>query len=107
MPVTSVMAVVTDGITIGIASFAMETCTFCPRRTDTSHFEYYGPPLTGAEVLDYPWPGIAGFVHQIQQYPDVQTQGVYTPRWPVGGTMGSWITHKTFDNKITGSPVER
>ena len=67
-------------ITIGIASFAMETCTFCPRRTDTRHFEHYGPPLTGDEVLKFPWPGIAGFVHQSRQYPDVRTEGVYSPR---------------------------
>ena len=42
-----------DNVRIAVASFAMETCTFCPRKTDIEHFEYYGAPYTGADVLDF------------------------------------------------------
>ena len=36
-----------DGIRIGVASCAVETCTFCVRHNDIKQFEHYMPPLEG------------------------------------------------------------
>lgn len=58
-------------IRIAVASFAMETCTFCPRRTDIEHFEFYGAPLTGEEVLSY-GRDVKGFVHATKEYQGIE-----------------------------------
>jgi microcystin degradation protein MlrC len=41
----------------------------------------------------------------MRQYPEFRVEGAYVTRWPVGGTGGSWITHRTFD-KLTAELVD-
>ena len=78
-------------IRIGVASFAMETCTFCPRETGIAEFEHYGPPYEGDAVLQQ-GSGTRGFVHAARSYRDVDVIGAYAVRDPLGGSMGSWVT---------------
>ncbi|MBU1012793.1 MAG: M81 family metallopeptidase [Bacteroidetes bacterium] len=81
---------------IGVATFSHETCTFCPAPTGIEEFEYYGPPLQGAEVLaagDY----IEGFVNQASEFEDLELIGLTSPRDSKGGSSGSWITQEAFD----------
>ncbi len=92
-------------VRIAVASFAMETCTFCPRLTDIEHFEYYGQPHTGDAVLTAN-AGVNGFVHAAKEYQGVEVIGVYAVRAPLGGSMGSWVTKRAFD-KYTMEIVER
>ncbi len=92
-------------VRIGIARFAMETCTFCPRVTDVAEFEYYGPPHEGDAVLEQGG-AIAGFIHAAGEYRDVEVVGVYAVREPLGGSMGSWVTQRAFD-KYTSEIVNR
>lgn len=95
-----------DGVVrIAIASFAMETCTFCPRRTDIEHFEHYGSPYEGEALLRS---GAAnkGFVRAAQEYRDTELVGVYAVRDPLGGSMGSWVTRRAFE-KYAGEIVDR
>lgn len=87
-------------VRIAVASFAMETCTFCPRPTDIEHFEYYGPPHTGEAVLRN-GRDTRGFVHAAKEYRDVEVIGVYAVRTPLGGSMGSWVTKRAFDKYAT------
>jgi len=94
-----------DTVRIGIASFAMETCTFCPRVTDIEHFEYYGQPYTGKAVLGTGI-GVQGFVLAASEYKDVEAIGVYAVRDPLGGSMGSWVTKRAFE-KYTNEIVNR
>lgn len=92
-------------VRIGVASFAMETCTFCPRKTDIEHFEHYGPPYTGEDVLTFD--GAArGFSKAAREYQGVDLIGVYAVREPLGGSMGSWVTKRAFD-KFTNEIVDR
>lgn len=97
--------VVVERVRIAVASFAMETCTFCPRPTDIEHFEYYGQPYTGDDVLRN-GRDARGFVHAAKEYQDVEVIGVYAVRDPLGGSMGSWVTKRAFD-KYTTEIVER
>ena len=94
-----------DTVRIAVASFAMETCTFCPRPTDIEHFEYYGEPFTGDEVLQSGGASRA-FARAASEYRDVEVIGVYAVRDPVGGSMGSWVTRRAFD-KFAGEIVTR
>lgn len=89
-----------DTVRIAVASFAMETCTFCPRPTDIEHFEYYGQPYTGDAVLRS-GRDARGFVHAAREYQDVEVLGVYAVRDPLGGSMGSWVTKRAFDKYAT------
>lgn len=93
-----------DVVRIAVASFAMETCTFCPRKTDIEHFEYYGAPYTGEAALSA-GAGTSGFVSAAREYKDVDLVGVSVVRSPVGGSMGSWVTERAFD-KFVGDIVE-
>ncbi|MFP4488341.1 MAG: M81 family metallopeptidase, partial [Bacteroidales bacterium] len=63
-----------DAFKIGIATFSHETCTFCPRPTGIDEFEYYGPPLTGDEVLNAD-SYINGFVSRAGEYGGVKLEG--------------------------------
>lgn len=92
-------------IRIAVASFAMETCTFCPRKTDIEHFEHYGAPLTGNDVLSS-GRDTKGFVKTLSEYQNVEAIGVYAVRDPLGGSMGSWVTAQAFE-KYTSGIVER
>lgn len=94
-----------DIVRIAVASFAMETCTFCPRKTDIEHFEYYGAPYTGEDVLQFD-NAARGFSAAAREYQDVDLVGVYAVREPLGGSMGSWVTLRAFD-KFTNEIVER
>lgn len=85
-----------ESFRIGIATFSHETCTFCPRPTGIEEFEYYGLPLQGDEVL-HADSYIRGFVDRINEYGDVQLEGITSPRDAVGGSSGSWITKEAFD----------
>lgn len=87
-------------IRIAVASFAMETCTFCPRKTDIEHFEHYGAPLTGSDVLKS-GRDTRGFVQAINEYQNVEAIGVYAVRDPLGGSMGSWVTARAFEKYAT------
>lgn len=91
-------------IRIAVASFAMETCTFCPRPTDIEHFEFYGEPLTGDAVLRARSDSRA-FTRAANEYQGVEVIGAYAVRDPVGGSMGSWVTQRAFD-KYTGEIVK-
>lgn len=93
------------GIKIAVASFAMETCTFCPRATGVEQFEHYGIPFTGDEVLKAGSEQRA-FARAASEYKDVDVVGVYAVRDPVGGSMGSWVTREAFD-KYAGEIVRR
>jgi microcystin degradation protein MlrC len=95
----------TDTVRIAVASFAMETCTFCPRPTDIEHFEFYGEPFTGDAVLESGGASQA-FTRAASEYQDVEVIGVYAVRDPVGGSMGSWVTERAFD-KFAGEIVTR
>ena len=86
-----------DVVRIAVASFAMETCTFCPRPTDIEHFEHYGPPFTGNDVLNT-GSDVRAFARAASEYQGVEVIGVYTVRDPVGGSMGGWVTRRAFDN---------
>jgi len=92
-----------ETLRVAVASFAMETCTFCPRPTDIEHFEFYGEPFTGDAVLRE---GAASraFTRAASEYRDVEVIGAYAVRDPVGGSMGSWVTKRAFD-KYTGEVV--
>lgn len=90
-----------DAYKVGIATFSHETCTFCPRPTGIEEFEYYGPPLTGEEVL-HADSYIRGFVSRAEEYGGMKLEGITSPRGAVGGSSGSWITREAFD-KYTGA----
>jgi microcystin degradation protein MlrC len=86
---------------IAVAQFSMETCTFCPRPTGVAEWEFYGPPQQGEAVLrrgSY----IQGFVARAAEYPEVELVGIYSPRSPVGGSSGSWVTTEAFDKDTRG-----
>jgi microcystin degradation protein MlrC len=89
---------------IGVATFAHETCTFCPRPTGVAEWEFYGPPERGEAVLDA-GPYIRGFVSQVREFGGVDLVGLLSPRNAVGGSSGSWITQEAFD-KYTGGIVK-
>ena len=87
--------------TVGIARFAMETCTFAPRPTGIEEWEHDGPPLTGDAVLDA-GDYIRGFVARTRELGDTELVGVASPRWPKGGSSGSWVTQDAFDKYADG-----
>lgn len=89
-----------DTFKIGAAVFSHETCTFCPQETGIEEFEYYGPPLTGNEILSE-GAYISGFASRLKEYDNVILEGITSPRGAVGGSSGSWITTEAFD-KYTG-----
>jgi microcystin degradation protein MlrC len=91
-------------VRIGVAIFAHETCTFCPRPTGIAEWEFYGPPVRGDEVLDA-GPYISGFVSQMREFEGVELVGLLSPGDAVGGSSGSWITTEAFD-KYTGGIVK-
>jgi len=81
---------------IGVASFAHETCTFCPTPTGIEEFEFYGPPYEGKEVFEasnY----VRGFVNQAREHKELELVGLSSPRRSKGGSSGSWITEEAFD----------
>jgi microcystin degradation protein MlrC len=88
-------------IRIGVATFSHETCTFCPEPTGIAEWEYYGPPMTGDEVLDA-GDYIRGFVDRSREYGGVELVGVYSPRDAKGGSSGSWITTEAFNKYADG-----
>jgi microcystin degradation protein MlrC len=91
----------TRPIRIAVGTFAHETCTFCPDSTGIDDWEYYGPPLRGAEVLaqgEY----IGGFVREVGLTEGVDLVGVYSPRDARGGSSGSWITRAAFEKYSRG-----
>ena len=83
-------------IRLAVATFSHETCTFCPDPTGVAEWEFYGPPMRGAEVLregGY----IGGFVAASKEYDGVELAGIYSPRDSKGGSSGSWVTLEAFD----------
>jgi microcystin degradation protein MlrC len=88
-------------IRIGVATFSHETCTFCPQPTGIAEWEFYGPPVRGAEVLKaggY----IRGFADAAREYDGVELVGIYSPRDAKGGSSGSWVTAEAFDKYTSG-----
>lgn len=88
-------------VRIAVATFSHETCTFCPEPTGIAEWEYYGPPMRGAEVLregGY----IAGFVAAAAEYDGVELVGILSPRESKGGSSGSWITREAFEKYANG-----
>jgi microcystin degradation protein MlrC len=88
-------------IRLAVATFSHETCTFCPDPTGVAEWEFYGPPVRGAEVLrqgGY----IGGFVAASREYADVELTGIYSPRDSKGGSSGSWVTREAFDKYANG-----
>ena len=88
-------------IRIGVATFSHETCTFCPDPTGVAEWEYYGPPMRGADVLGAD-AYIRGFVDASREYDDVELVGIYSPRDSKGGSSGSWVTREAFDKYSYG-----
>lgn len=87
--------------TIGVARFATETTTFAPGRTGIDAFEHEGPPLTGDDVLEVA-PYTRGFAARTAEVADTELVGVASPRWPRGGSSGSWVTQEAFEKYSTG-----
>ncbi|MFB6221275.1 MAG: M81 family metallopeptidase [Halolamina sp.] len=87
--------------TVGVARFVMETCTFASRPTGIPEWEHNGPPLTGDAVLDAD-DYIRGFVARTREVADTELVGAYAPRWPKGGSSGSWVTQEAFDKYSHG-----
>ena len=87
--------------TIGVARFATETTTFAPGQTDIDAFEHEGPPLTGEDVLEAA-PYTRGFAARTAEVADTDLVGVASPRWPRGGSSGSWVTQDAFEKYSTG-----
>ena len=88
-------------VTIAVATFSHETCTFCPNPTGIAEWEFYGPPVRGQALLDeggY----IGGFVKAAREYSDVRLVGLLSPRDAKGGSSGSWITREAFDKYTNG-----
>ena len=88
-------------VKIAVATFSHETCTFCPDPTGIAEWEFYGPPVRGAEVLDdggY----ISGFVAAAKEHDGVELTGVLSPRDAKGGSSGSWLTLEAFDKYANG-----
>ncbi|MQY78069.1 MAG: hypothetical protein GH151_02570 [Bacteroidetes bacterium] len=86
---------------IGVAKFIHETCTFCPNTTGVEEFEFYGPPVSGEELLksnEY----IQGFVSRAEEYGGVELVGLLSPRGAKGGSSGSWISAEAFDKYSSG-----
>lgn len=94
---------VPDGgeFTVGVARFVMETCTFCPRPTGIEEFEHHGPPVRGDDVLDAN-PYVRGFVDRTRERSDADLVGLSSPRRPVGGSSGSWVTRNAFEKYAAG-----
>ena len=86
--------------TVGVARFATETTTFAPGRTGIDDFEHEGPPLTGDDVLDSS-PYTQGFAARTAEVADTELVGVSSPRWPRGGSSGSWVTEEAFEKYST------
>lgn len=95
----------TDGadeeLTVGVARFVMETCTFASRPTGIDEWEHDGPPLTGDAVLDTD-DYIRGFAARTRELADTELVGAYAPRWPKGGSSGSWVTQEAFEKYSCG-----
>lgn len=87
--------------TVGVARFATETTTFAPERTGIEAFEHEGPPLTGDDVLTSS-PYTRGFAARTAEVADTELVGVASPRWPRGGSSGSWITQDAFETYTAG-----
>lgn len=90
-----------ENFRVGVVTFFMETCTFCPRPTGIAEWEFYGPPRRGDEVLrigSY----IGGFVRRTNEIGGIDLVGIYSPRNPVGGSSGSWVTPEAFEKYTNG-----
>jgi microcystin degradation protein MlrC len=87
---------------IAVATFSHETCTFCPEPTGVAEWEFYGPPMSGDEVLKDENGYIQGFVSRAQEYGGVELVGIYSPRDSKGGSSGSWVTQEAFDKYTNG-----
>ena len=88
-------------VRLAVATFSHETCTFCPDPTGVAEWEFYGPPVRGEAVLregGY----IGGFVAASKEYPDVELNGILSPRDSKGGSSGSWVTKEAFDKYANG-----
>jgi microcystin degradation protein MlrC len=86
---------------LAVATFSHETCTFCPTPTGVAEWEFYGPPMRGAEVLresGY----IRGFVSAAAEYEGTSLTGITSPRDAKGGSSGSWVTREAFDKYSRG-----
>ena len=85
---------------IAVATFTHETCTFCPDPTTIEDWEYYGPPTR--DILNTEDGYIAGFKDMCQELGGTELAGILSPRWPRGGSSGSWITEKAFEKYASG-----
>ena len=103
---TPTAEVKSEKLRFGVASFNMETCTFCPRPTGIEEFEYYGPPLVGNDVLDYAPGGTKGFMLAAADFDDIEVVGIYSTRSPLGGSSGGTVTREAFE-KYAGEIVNR
>jgi microcystin degradation protein MlrC len=95
------LGVVGEDLTVGVARFMMETCTFAPRRTGIEEWEYRGPPIEGEAVLEsnaY----VEGFVDRCREVGGAELVGVPSPRRPKGGSSGSWVTEAAFEKYAAG-----
>jgi microcystin degradation protein MlrC len=90
-----------ETLTVGVARFVMETCTFASRPTGIEEWEHDGPPLTGDAVLDTD-DYVRGFAARTRELSEADLVGAYAPRWPKGGSSGSWVTQDAFEKYANG-----
>ena len=82
---------------VAVASFQHETCTFCPGGDITA--DDWRVRLVGDEVLSS-GSYVRGFVHQTDDYGDMELIGLRSPSGVFGGSSRSWNTKAAFDEFV-------
>lgn len=100
----NVEATVTDDkLRFAVATFAHETCTFCPGGdSDIERWTKLRPPYAGDEVLSASSTYIRGFVAAAREHPDVELVGLTSPAGVYGGSSASWSTEEAFNHFMDG-----
>ncbi|MGI9261789.1 MAG: M81 family metallopeptidase [Woeseiaceae bacterium] len=87
-----------DTLRLAVATFAHETCTFCPGGdSDIERWTKIRPPYVGDEVLSA-GSYIQGFVASAREYKDIELIGLESPAGVFGGSSASWSTEEAFNH---------
>lgn len=87
-----------DTLRFAVATFAHETCTFCPGGdSDIERWITIRPPYVGDEVLSA-GSYIKGFVASAREYKDIELIGLESPAGVFGGSSASWSTEEAFNH---------